>query len=305
MRLRKGENNTYIEQDYFQIQLNHILDKQSINKKIMYKVEWKDGRQEWVLQKKIEHELEMLNEFESIWWKNTRKMEKEGVANDERSLDNIKQEEINKKKVYMISKGLAKLKGKKINLYDNLDKDILLKNTIKMNESDTISPNMTVDDKAEDSTEKQDINTFEIKKMSKVNLSPLIVKSTKSVKSNQSPSEKKIKIKTKNPDIEKVLLNNKRERYVDDHHEALCNKVSNEEEIPRINYPQISILDYEDIVETDYLVMWKKREDGTIPPVSFISEKEAQEKYGNLLIDFLSKTLKDKEIKKLEFPLNN
>lgn len=305
MRLRKGENNTYIEQDYFQIQLNHILDKQSINKKIMYKVEWKDGRQEWVLQKKIEHELEMLNEFESIWWKNKRKMEKEGVANDERSLDNIKQEEINKKKVYMISKGLAKLKGKKINLYDNLDKDILLKNTIKMNESDTISPNMTVDDKAEDSTEKQDINTFEIKKMSKVNLSPLIVKSTKSVKSNQSPSEKKIKIKTKNPDIEKVLLNNKRERYVDDHHEALCNKVSNEEEIPRINYPQISILDYEDIVETDYLVMWKKREDGTIPPVSFISEKEAQEKYGNLLIDFLSKTLKDKEIKKLEFPLNN
>ena len=310
MRLRKAEANTYVEQDYYQIELKEIIDKKKICKKIMYNVEWKDGRQEWVLQKKIEHEVEKLNEFESNWWRNKRKMDKNLIM--EKSFENFKEDF--KENEIEVKKDLIKLKGKKINLYDKLDKEILVKNTIKMNNDNiNISPskNLTINETkpAELGLDKQDINFFEIKKIMKTSSSPKRqIKGTTSIKSNQSNSEKKKKTmkSSRNTDIEQ-MLNNKRYRINDDDKEVIeSHNVGNlPEEIPKINSTQINIIDWEEIIETEYLVLWKKRDDGTIPNPSFIGEKEAKEKYANLLIDFLSNTLKDKDIKKLDFPLNN
>ncbi len=327
MRLRKGENNPFVEEDYFQIQLKEILDKQSFNKKVMYSVEWMDGRKEWVPLKKIQHETEKLNDFESIWWRNKRKSEKEGNLNNSNN-EQIIIEEISKNDILNSgNKEKTNLKEKEDSFQENLyvEKDltkVCINNNYKMTEDlETLHPtNIQIDNpeiKLEDqpSIDKAlDNSPFEIIKVIKSDSSQTKRKvSRKNSKSIQSNSEQK-QVKNRNPNmnIEKVLLGNKREKPIEEVDEIElsrkpCENVGKgkiqDEYIPRIKYPQITILECEDIEETEYLVQWKKREDGTIPNISFISEKEAMDKFPNLLCEFLSKTLKDTEMKKLEFPI--
>lgn len=324
MRLRKGENNQYLEEDYLQIELKEILDKQTINKKIMYSVEWKDGRKEWVPQKKIQHECEKLNDFESLWWRNKRKYEKEGILNNSYN-DQVNNEDISYNGICndgnkVIEEFLQEKNCEEINKQDltsncinnniNMNKDIetLCPTNIQIENPDTRFEDQSSIDKAIDNS------PFEIKKINKSDSSQTVKKnSRKKSKSIHSNTEHKM-VKNKNPNmnIEKVLLGNKREKPLEEVQEMELTKndrenvqvkKNEEEEIPKINYPEINILECDDIEETEYLVQWKKREDGTIPNFSFISEKEAQSKFSNLLCDFLSKTLKDSEMKKLEFPI--
>ena len=144
----------------------------------------------------------------------------------EKSFENFKEDF--KENEIEVKKDLIKLKGKKINLYDKLDKEILVKNTIKMNNDNiNISPskNLTINETkpAELGLDKQDINFFEIKKIMKTSSSPKRqIKGTTSIKSNQSNSEKKKKTmkSSRNTDIEQ-MLNNKRDRINDDDKEVI------------------------------------------------------------------------------------
>ena len=317
MKLRHGENNNVVDADYLHVRLKTILEKEKIDKKFLYKVEWMDGTIDWVLEKKILHESEILNEFESKWWKDKRKKEKEG-NNVEKDINIVKEEVLLKEEEKYIGnmiegKTLARLKGKKINIYDNLSNDMLNNNIMKNNnssedlnkmneEKSNVTINIKVEpkeniDEESSSLEKPEINTFNINKILKPSYKSPSKK--KKLKNNLSIKNPRLmgKSKNQNVNIEQILLNNKRERVEEDLN-------FNNNEVIKINYPTIKIIDYEDIIEVEYLVEWKQREDGTIPTVSFISEKTAQENYSNLLIDFLSKTLRDKNIKNLEFPLN-
>lgn len=315
MKLRHGENSNVVDSDYLHVQLKTILEKKKIDKKFMYKVEWMDGTMDWVLEKRIQHESYLLSRFECMWWKDKRKREKEGEVNVEEKILVKEEVEIKEEENYsvnmIVGKSLAKLKGKKINIYDNFNIGINTENNVinnnsteDLNKMNAEKTNMIINIKAEpkenldedlNSLEKQDINTFEIKKIIKPKIKSHMKK--KKLKNNLSTRNTKLmdKNKNKNANIEQIMLNNKRERVGDDlkYKEAI-----------KINYPTIKILDYEDTIDVEYMVEWERREDGTIPTVSLISEATAQEKYPAMLIDFLSKTLRDKDIKKLEFPLD-
>jgi len=327
MRLRKGENNPFLEEDYFQIQLKEIIDKQSFNKKVMYSVEWMDGRREWVPLKKIQHETEKLNDFESIWWRNKRKSEKEGYLNNSNN-EQINTEEISKNDILNSgNKEKTNLKEKEDSFQENVNEEkdltmVCINNKIKMTEDiGTLHPTNIQIDNSEIKLEDQpsidkalDNSPFEIKKVIKTDSSQTKKKDSRKNSKSFNSNQEQTQVKNRNPNmnIEKVLLGNKREKPIEEIDEIELSKKQIEnvekskildEEIPRIKFPQITILDCEDIEETEYLVQWKKREDGTIPNISFISEKEAMDKFPNILCEFLSKTLKDTEMRKLEFPI--
>ena len=314
MKLRHGENSNVVDSDYLHVQLKTILEKKKIDKKFMYKVEWMDGTQDWVLEKRIQHESVLLSKFECMWWKDKRKREKEGENKVEEILL-VKEEVEIKEEDYSVNiikgKSLASLKGKKINIYENVNNGNIMDNNVynnnstedlnKMNaENSNVIINIKVEPKEnlEDdlvSLEKHEINTFDIKKILKPKSKSHLKK--KKLKNNILTRNQKLNDKTKNTNIEQIMLNNKRERVDEDSN-------INYNEAIKINYPSIKIIDFEDTLDVEYLVEWEQREDGTIPTISLISEAIAQEKYPDMLIDFLSKTLRDKDIKKLEFPLN-
>ena len=260
-----------------------------------------DGTTEWVPEKKIHHESDILNRFESEWWKDKRRKEKE-FNNFENIIKIAKDDDIEEDTPggnQLEVKLKAKLKGKKINIYNNLNNEIfddlednkhdedlnnsnveLINGVFKIN----MNPHGTTEDDLS-VLEKKEVIPFKNKKRLKhsVRFKPILKKRKKLANKNPKPI---LKSKNQNVNLEQIMLNNKRER-VDDNLEI------NQIEPNKITYPTIKIIDYEDSIDTEYLVEWKQREDGTIPTNSFVDEKTAQTKYADLLIDFLRKTLKE------------
>lgn len=326
MRLRKGDNPTFFEEDYYHVQLKQIIDRKTEDKKIKYYVEWMDGRKEWVPLKRIQHESLIVGRFDAFWYKMQREKKANKTSNSKEG--SIKHSPIIKTEEEISPLGsekkLSKIKTSEIIeiVGKTANKEATKQKTF---ESNLLFDNGDYKNKMSDCFGNLNPVSIEINAVgteTKKNTSDSLMSDKKQNQGDKisSPSERKPNEqndKKKKKAIPTQMLKNKRERNIDivGDDKVVSTSIVNNEKIdeiaqplkevpPIINYPLMKIVGYEEIDEVEYLVQWKPREDGFKPQVSFISEKTAKEKYSVLLIDFLSKTLKEKRVESLEFPLN-
>lgn len=308
MKLRNEE----IESKYVDFNLKSIIDKQIIDKRWKYQVEWMNGRKEWVTENSIMHEQEKLKKFESDWWRKKKLREKEEKMKKlESSASDINESEQSKKledketkeikdlieAKEPVTKSKKQIKGKKIILNDNSlykdNFDVIKEETTPLFPTKTEPPiqeTKQIDTKNPNQEKDNDCKA----KVIKGNL-------TKPEEHSRILEKQRIEIDFEEKDIPKKTVqsnpNNPVNPLVPETPEVLfigMKKNRNPE-------TKIKILSYREKNDVEYGVKWKVRDDGTIPSTSILPECYLKEKYPQLLIDFLSKALRQKEIQTLEF----